>query len=242
MYDVIIVIRAPSQPLDTERDQAWWVSTESDPGTWTAPYVPGGDPLPDDYTAQSPKTDARFAFFAGERNACFLKQSQERSYDYFKLAEDKSYGFERTATLVRVSEQGEQIVSVAVPIQRFRAVLGVLLLSTQGGDIDFAPEAFPFMSYREGTVAGVAARVMRISFSGELAYEINVPADYGMALWEAVLDVGRARRLFTKGQRLAMAARDGGCTWPGCSAPPTRRSPARSRCLASRCSAWTERT
>lgn len=40
------------------------------------------------------------------------------------------------ATVVRISEQGEQIVSVAVPIQRFRAVLGVLMLSTQGGDID----------------------------------------------------------------------------------------------------------
>ena len=40
------------------------------------------------------------------------------------------------ATVVRVSEQGEQIVSVAVPIQRFRAVLGVLMLSTEGGDID----------------------------------------------------------------------------------------------------------
>jgi two-component system sensor histidine kinase ChvG len=40
------------------------------------------------------------------------------------------------ATVVRVSEQGEQIVSVAVPVQRFRAVLGVLQLSTQGGDID----------------------------------------------------------------------------------------------------------
>jgi two-component system sensor histidine kinase ChvG len=39
-------------------------------------------------------------------------------------------------TVVRVSEQGEQIVSVAVPIQRFRAVLGVLMLNTQGGDID----------------------------------------------------------------------------------------------------------
>ena len=38
--------------------------------------------------------------------------------------------------MVRISEQGEQIVSVAVPIQRFRAVLGVLMLSTQGGDID----------------------------------------------------------------------------------------------------------
>jgi two-component system sensor histidine kinase ChvG len=40
------------------------------------------------------------------------------------------------STVVRVSEQGEQIVSVAVPIQRFRAVLGVLMLSTEGGDID----------------------------------------------------------------------------------------------------------
>lgn len=39
-------------------------------------------------------------------------------------------------TVVRISEQGEQIVSVAVPIQRFRAVLGVLMLNTQGGDID----------------------------------------------------------------------------------------------------------
>ncbi|GLR40587.1 histidine kinase [Mesorhizobium amorphae] len=40
------------------------------------------------------------------------------------------------STIVRISEQGEQIVSVAVPIQRFRAVLGVLMLSTEGGDID----------------------------------------------------------------------------------------------------------
>ncbi len=40
------------------------------------------------------------------------------------------------ATVVRVSEKGEQIVSVAVPIQRTRAVLGALMLSTEGGDID----------------------------------------------------------------------------------------------------------
>jgi two-component system sensor histidine kinase ChvG len=39
-------------------------------------------------------------------------------------------------TVVRISEKGEQVVSVAVPIQRFRAVLGVLMLSTEGGDID----------------------------------------------------------------------------------------------------------
>jgi two-component system sensor histidine kinase ChvG len=40
------------------------------------------------------------------------------------------------ATVVRVNEQGEQMVSVAVPVQRFRGVLGVLMLSTEGGDID----------------------------------------------------------------------------------------------------------
>jgi sarcosine oxidase, subunit alpha len=57
-------------------------------------------------------------------------------------------------------------------------------------DIDFLPGAFPFMCCREGTAAGVPARVMRISFSGELAYEINVPANYGRAVWEAAMDAG----------------------------------------------------
>ena len=57
-------------------------------------------------------------------------------------------------------------------------------------DIDFANAAFPFMSYRDGTVAGAAARVMRISFSGELAYEVNVPANVGRAVWEALMAAG----------------------------------------------------
>ncbi|GJL81184.1 MAG: sarcosine oxidase subunit alpha [marine bacterium B5-7] len=56
--------------------------------------------------------------------------------------------------------------------------------------IDFSAEAFPFMSMREGEAAGVPARVFRISFSGELAYEINVPANYGQAVWEAVMTAG----------------------------------------------------
>jgi sarcosine oxidase subunit alpha len=59
------------------------------------------------------------------------------------------------------------------------------------GDIDFSPEAFPFMSYRDGTVAGVAAKVMRISFSGELAYEVNVCANLGRHVWEALVEAGR---------------------------------------------------
>ncbi|MDR5824255.1 sarcosine oxidase subunit alpha family protein [Caballeronia sp. LZ043] len=57
-------------------------------------------------------------------------------------------------------------------------------------DVDFANAAFPFMSYRDGTVAGAAARIMRISFSGELAYEVNVPANVGRAVWEALMEAG----------------------------------------------------
>ena len=57
-------------------------------------------------------------------------------------------------------------------------------------DIDFGNEAFPFMSYRNGTVAGAKARVMRISFSGELAYEVNVPANAGRSVWEALMAAG----------------------------------------------------
>lgn len=57
-------------------------------------------------------------------------------------------------------------------------------------DVDFDDAAFPFMSYREGTVVGVRARIMRISFSGERSYEINVPAAEGMKLWEAIQAAG----------------------------------------------------
>ncbi len=57
-------------------------------------------------------------------------------------------------------------------------------------DINFANASFPFMSYRDGTVVGAAARVMRISFSGELAYEVNVLANVGRAVWEAIMEAG----------------------------------------------------
>jgi two-component system sensor histidine kinase ChvG len=75
------------------------------------------------------------------------------------------------ATIVRVSEQGEQIVSVAVPIQRFRAVLGVLMLSTEGGDIDKIVAAEQKAILR---VFGVAALVTAI-LSMVLASTIATP-------------------------------------------------------------------
>jgi sarcosine oxidase subunit alpha len=59
-----------------------------------------------------------------------------------------------------------------------------------GGDVDFSADAFPFMSMREGTLAGFPVRVYRISFSGELSYEVATPADFGRGLWDAILESG----------------------------------------------------
>ncbi|WP_373083726.1 sarcosine oxidase subunit alpha family protein [Sneathiella sp.] len=56
--------------------------------------------------------------------------------------------------------------------------------------IDLSPTALPFMGCAEGVVAGLPARLFRISFSGELSYEINVPSDCGTALWKRLLAHG----------------------------------------------------
>ncbi|MDX5378649.1 MAG: sarcosine oxidase subunit alpha [Halomonas sp.] len=57
-------------------------------------------------------------------------------------------------------------------------------------DIDLDRSAFKFMDWREGNVAGVPARVFRISFTGELAYEINVQANYAMHVWKTLFEHG----------------------------------------------------
>ena len=57
-------------------------------------------------------------------------------------------------------------------------------------DIDLSNENFAFMDWRDGTVAGVKARIFRISFTGELSYEVNVPAHYGRHVWEALMAAG----------------------------------------------------
>ncbi|GAA1085975.1 sarcosine oxidase subunit alpha family protein [Streptomyces javensis] len=81
----------------------------------------------------------------------------------------------------------EQWTTIAVVGPQSREVVAHL-----APDLDLSNEAFPFMALRETTLAsGVPARICRISFSGELAYEINVSAWYGLAVWEEVYAVGR---------------------------------------------------
>ena len=61
------------------------------------------------------------------------------------------------------------------------------LLSELCADVDLSKEAFPFMTCRNGHVAGIPARIVRVSFTGEVSFEINVAADYGLALWSQLM-------------------------------------------------------
>jgi sarcosine oxidase subunit alpha len=80
----------------------------------------------------------------------------------------------------------EEWAAIAVVGPKAREVL-----KAAGTDIDLSGDAFPHLAFKEGTVAGIPARVFRISFSGELAYEVNVPWGYGAFLWEALLAAGQ---------------------------------------------------
>lgn len=62
-------------------------------------------------------------------------------------------------------------------------------------DIDLDKDAFPFMSWKEGLVGGVPARVFRISFTGELSYEVNVQANYALGVWEQLIEAGKKHGL-----------------------------------------------
>jgi sarcosine oxidase subunit alpha len=58
-------------------------------------------------------------------------------------------------------------------------------------DVDLSADAFGYMNVRQGSVAGVDDCVLwRIGFTGELSYEIHVPASYGLHVWERLMDVG----------------------------------------------------
>jgi sarcosine oxidase subunit alpha len=80
----------------------------------------------------------------------------------------------------------EQWATIAINGPRARAMLEPLV---EG--IDISAAAMPHMSMREGHICGVPTRLARVSFTGELGFEVNVPADYGQAIWEAIWAEGR---------------------------------------------------
>ncbi|MFK7753915.1 MAG: glycine cleavage T C-terminal barrel domain-containing protein, partial [Sedimentitalea sp.] len=78
----------------------------------------------------------------------------------------------------------EQFAQIAVVGPNARKVLQKL------GGMDLSADALGFMEWRDGQIGGFDARVFRISFSGELSYEIAVPASQGLAFWRALIDAG----------------------------------------------------
>ncbi len=58
-------------------------------------------------------------------------------------------------------------------------------------DLDVSKEGLPFMGYTQGNLFGKHARIYRISFSGELAYEVNVESDNGNFMWEKIIEAGK---------------------------------------------------
>ena len=87
---------------------------------------------------------------------------------------------------VHLTSVSEQWATVSLCGPNSRRVLAAL-----APDVSLDGEAFPHMSLRQGRVLGVAARLARVSFTGELGFEVSVPANHGLALWEACMEAGK---------------------------------------------------
>ena len=86
---------------------------------------------------------------------------------------------------VLLTDVGDQWAQFAVAGPRAREVVARVC-----EDVDLSNEAFPFMAAGPATIAGIPGRVFRISFSGELAYELAVPASHAFGVWLALLEAG----------------------------------------------------
>ena len=86
---------------------------------------------------------------------------------------------------VNVLSTTEQWAGVAVAGPKSRELLSQLF-----PDVDLSNEGLPFMGLVDTKLGDIPARIYRISFSGELAYEVNVESNYGLHLWKKIMDVG----------------------------------------------------
>lgn len=112
-----------------------------------------------------------------------LGRADVPAYDDFENANGKSYPevaralAGTPASVVRVNTRGQTIVSVAVPVQRFRAIKGALLLSTQGGDIDAVIASERFAILQVFAVAAAVMIVLSVLLAGTIAEPIRKLAD-----------------------------------------------------------------
>jgi len=81
------------------------------------------------------------------------------------------------------------------------------VIEALGASIDLSAGALPHMACATGTVAGLEARIVRVSFSGELSYEINVPARYASGFLDAIIEAGKPFNIVPYGIEALMILR-----------------------------------
>jgi sarcosine oxidase subunit alpha len=122
----------------------------------------------------------------------------------FRLAEDRFFMSTSTGNADAVGQHMEKLLQIERPDWQVMitnvtsqwanaTICGPKareVVAAMGTDIDLAPAAFPFMSFRDGRVAGLPARVARVSFTGELSFEVNVRPRDLPALWAAAMTAG----------------------------------------------------
>jgi sarcosine oxidase subunit alpha len=91
---------------------------------------------------------------------------------------------------VAITQVTEQWATLSLAGPAAREILGRLET-----DLDLTPGAFPHLGLRVGELLGAPARIYRVSFTGELTYEINVPSEAGPRIWEALLEAGEGQGL-----------------------------------------------
>ncbi|MCO7528116.1 2Fe-2S iron-sulfur cluster-binding protein [Pseudomonas asiatica] len=81
-------------------------------------------------------------------------------------------------------------VTAALAAVNLAGPLSRQVLAKVCDDVDLSAEAFPYLGVRQGTVAGIAARILRVGFVGELGYEVHVPARHAERLWDTLMQAG----------------------------------------------------
>jgi len=101
---------------------------------------------------------------------------------------------EWTDLKVWITSTTEQWAVIAVQGPRSRDVLSGLV-----DGVELAGKSIPHMSVARGRICGIPMLLFRVSFSGEMGYEINVPADYGQSVWEKIWAAGQAHGITAYG-------------------------------------------
>ncbi|MCX2888197.1 MULTISPECIES: 2Fe-2S iron-sulfur cluster-binding protein [Pseudomonas] len=81
-------------------------------------------------------------------------------------------------------------VTAALAAVNLAGPLSRQVLAKVCDDVDLSAEAFPYLGVRQGKVAGITARILRVGFVGELGYEIHVPARHAERLWDTLMQAG----------------------------------------------------